>query len=246
MSFFKNIGLFFLNIYFYLVIFFLVFIYGSYGLVKAKFLKRQSEEKSKIFVRKTVEKFGRIILRSLFCKVIVEGKENIPENGPYVIVSNHQSYFDIPLIFGHVYPSGFVAKIELAKMPIVGKYITALDSVLINRKDAKSGAASLRRFAKNLKKGSIITVFPEGTRTKTGEVDEFKKGTLMVPFRYGIDILPLSIDGSFNVSKKGSFLFKPTTIKVRIFKPINPKTYASEGELREHIKSEITKSLQEG
>ncbi|MGM0639842.1 MAG: lysophospholipid acyltransferase family protein [Thermotogota bacterium] len=242
----KNIGLFFLNIYFYLVIFVLVFIYGSYGLIKAKILKRKSEEKSKAYVRKTVEKFGRIILRSLFCKVIVDGKENIPEKGPYVIVSNHQSYFDIPLIFGYIYPSGFVAKIELAKMPIVGKYITALDSVLINRKDPKSGAASLRRFAKNLKKGSIITVFPEGTRTKTGKIDEFKKGTLMVPFRYGISLLPLAIDGSFNVSKKGSFLFKPTTIKVKIFKPIDPKTFASEGELREHIKNEITKSLQEG
>lgn len=246
MNFIKNIGLFFLNIYFYIVILVLVFGYGSYGLIKAKILKKKSEAKSKEFVRNTVEKFGRIIMKSLFCKIEVEGKENIPKDGPYVIVSNHQSYFDIPIIFGYVYPSGFVAKIELAKTPIVGKYIEALDSVLINRKDPKSGAASLRRFAKNLKNGSIITVFPEGTRTKTGEIDEFKKGTLMVPYRYKIDILPISINGSFNVSKKGTFLFKPTKIKVKIFNKIQPDNFASEGELRESIKNDIANSLKEG
>ncbi len=246
MNFIKNIGLFFLNLYFYIVILVLVFGYGFYGLLKARFLKRTSEEKSKEFVRKTVEKFGRIIMKSFFCKVEVDGKDKIPKNGPYVIVSNHQSYFDIPLIFGYVYPSGFVAKIELAKMPIVGKYINALDSVLINRKDPKSGAASLRKFAKNLKNGSIITVFPEGTRTKTGDVGEFKKGTLMVPYRYKVNILPISINGSFNLSKKGSFLFKPTKIKIKIFDVIEPEKFASESELRQHIKSNISTSLQEG
>lgn len=246
MKFIKNLGLIFLNIYFYIVIIILVFIYGSYGLIKAKILSKKSEEKSKEFVRNTVEKFGRIILKSLFCKIEIEGKDNIPEKGPYVIVSNHQSYFDIPLIFGYVYPSGFVAKIELANFPIIGKYITALDSVLINRKDPKSGAASLRRFAKNLKNGSIITVFPEGTRTLDGSLGEFKKGTLMVPYRYGINIVPLSINGTFNVSKKGSILFSPSKIKIKIFKPLNPENYASEGEIREHIKQEIAETLQEG
>jgi 1-acyl-sn-glycerol-3-phosphate acyltransferase len=246
MNFIKNIGLFFLNLYFYIVILVLVFGYGSYGLLKAKFLKRNSEEKSKEFVRKTVEKFGRIVMKSLFCKIEVDGKDKIPKNGPYVIVSNHQSYFDIPLIFGYVYPSGFVAKIELEKIPIIGKYIKALDSVLINRNDPKSGAASLRRFAKNLKNGSIITVFPEGTRTKTGAIGEFKKGTLMVPYRYKVNILPISINGSFNLSKKGTLLFKPARIKIKIFDVIEPETFASEGELREHLKNSISASLQEG
>lgn len=245
MNFIKNVGLFLLNLYFYLVIIVLVFGYGTYGLIRAKILKRKSEEKSKEFVRKTVEKFGRILIKAFFCKVEIEGKDKIPKNGPYVIVSNHQSYFDIPLIFGYVYPSGFVAKIELRKTPIIGKYIEKLDSVLINRKDPKSGAASLRKFAKNLKNGSIITIFPEGTRTETGNVNEFKKGTLMVPYRYKVNILPISINGSFNLSKKGSFLFRPSNIKIKIFDVIEPESFASEGELREYLKNIISSSLKE-
>ncbi len=96
----------------------MVIIYGSYVLIKAKILeKRKGEEASREYVRKVVSWFGRAAFHYLWSEVTVFGKENIPDKGPYVIVANHQSIFDIPLILGYIYPSGFIAKKRAFESP---------------------------------------------------------------------------------------------------------------------------------
>lgn len=230
----------FFTIWLFIGFFGVVIIYGSYVLIKSNILKRKKgEEVSQEYIRKVVSWFGKVTFKFLRSDVQIEGKEHIPNEGPYVIISNHQSLFDIPLILGYIYPSAFIAKKELAKIPILGRFIKKLGSILIDRNDVKSGAVALKKFAKISKTGEIITLFPEGTRSIDGKVGEFKKGSLLIPFRYNIKVLPISINGTIKMSKKGSLFIKPSSIKLFIHEPIEPKKFASEGELREHLRGMI-------
>jgi len=221
-----------------------VIFYGSYVLIKAKILeKRKGEEASRRYIREVVSWFGRATFSFLWSEVTVYGKENIPEEGPFVIVSNHQSIFDIPLILGYVYPSGFIAKKELSKIPLLGTFIKKLGSILIDRDSPTSGAIALKNFAKITQTGDVITVFPEGTRSEDGKVHEFKKGSLLVPYRYNIKILPVTIDGTINMNKKGSILIKPGKVKLYIHEVIEPKKFSSEEELRKYVQNVISQTI---
>ena len=221
-----------------------VIIYGSYVLIKAKILeKRKGEEASREYVRKVVSWFGRAAFHYLWSEVTVFGKENIPDKGPYVIVANHQSIFDIPLILGYIYPSGFIAKKELLKVPLLGTFIKKLGSILIDRDSPTSGAIALKNFARITQTGDVITIFPEGTRSIDGKVNEFKKGSLLVPYRYNIKVLPVTIDGTIGMNKKGSILIKPGKVKLYIHNVIEPKTFSSEAELRAHVQNVISRQI---
>jgi 1-acyl-sn-glycerol-3-phosphate acyltransferase len=221
-----------------------VIVYGSYVLIKANILeKRKGTKASQEYIRKVVSWFGRVTFKFLNSSISVFGEENIPQEGPYVIVANHQSIFDIPLILGYIYPTAFIAKKELSMIPILGSFIKKLGSILIDRSNVKSGAIALKKFAKLSRSGEIITLFPEGTRSLNGQVGEFKKGTLLIPFRYNIKILPVTIDGTIKMSKKGSAFIKPSNINLFIHEPVEPKLFASEGELRECLKSIISEKV---
>ena len=222
-----------------------VLVYGSYVLIKVKIIEKRKDKKSADdYIRNVVSWFGRVTFKFLFSKVKVIGKENIPKEGPYVIVSNHQSIFDIPLILGYVYPSGFIAKEELSKIPILGKFIKSLGSILIDRKNPKSGAIALKRFAQAIQQESILTIFPEGTRSLDGKVNEFKRGSLLIPFRYNVKILPVSISGTINMNKKGSFLIKSSNVELKIHQPIEPKSFENEESLRNYVRDIISKEVE--
>lgn len=243
--FFNNIADFIFGIWYYIGLFGIIYIYGNCVLIKAYFMRKsKGDEITDKYIRKVVGKFGRGTYNVIRTPVEIINKEKIPQNDNYVIVSNHQSYFDIPLILGFVYASGFLAKKELGNFPVVGKFMKDLGSILIDRNDPKSGAASLRKFAKSVKSGKIITIFPEGTRSLDGKVDEFKKGTLMVPYRYKANILPVTINGTLNISKRGTYIFKRSkNVSIKIHDIVNPENFASEGELREHLRSIISNDI---
>jgi len=234
----------FSTIWLFIGFFGVVIVYGSYVLIKSNILKRQKGDKaSQEYIRNVVSWFGKVTFKFLNSKISVFGEENIPQQGPYVIVANHQSIFDIPLILGYVYPTAFIAKKELSMIPILGNFIKKLGSIFIDRSNVKSGAIALKRFAKASQSGEIITLFPEGTRSLDGQVDEFKKGTLLIPYRYNVKILPVTIDGTIKMSKKGSPFIKPSNINLFISEPVEPKRFASEGELREYLKSIISEKI---
>ncbi|WP_202695280.1 lysophospholipid acyltransferase family protein [Petrotoga sp. 8T1HF07.NaAc.6.1] len=221
-----------------------VIVYGSYVLIKANILeKRKGHKVSQEYIRKVVSWFGKVTFKFLNSKISVHGEENIPQQGPYVVVANHQSLFDIPLILGYIYPTAFIAKKELSMIPILGNFIKRLGSIFIDRNNSKSGAIALKKFAKISQSGEIITIFPEGTRSLDGQVGEFKKGALLIPFRYNIKILPVTIDGTIKMSKKGSVFIKPSNVNLFIHEPVEPKLFASEGELRECLKSIISEKV---
>lgn len=161
----------------------------------------------------------------------VEGREKIDRSRPWVIVTNHQSMLDIPLMY--VLPINFkwVSKKEVQKMPIFGWVLWMHGDIAVERGSRSSAKRMMKECLQRLSHGTSVIVFPEGTRTKTGEIGRFKDGAFLVAKSAGVGILPVVIDGTWSVSN-GWRLRMPHTFRVRVLDPI-PAERVAETEARE-------------
>ncbi len=150
------------------------------------------------------------------------GLENIDKNLSYIIVSNHQSQFDIPVMI-KCFPLTvrMLAKKELFRIPIFGWAIYIAGHISLDRGKGRKALKSLRKASERIKKMKLsIIVYPEGTRSPDGEVKSFKKGAFRLALETGLPILPVSIIGSLNIMAKDSLKVNKGEIKVIIGKPI--------------------------
>lgn len=154
--------------------------------------------------------------------VQVKGLENIKPDQPYIYAANHQSAFDILAILGEL-PVQFrwLAKEELFKVPIFGQAMAAVGYIPIDRTDRRKAFESLERAANQVKQGTSIVIFPEGTRSPDGVLQDFKKGGFILAIRSQQPMVPISITGSYRIfPKKGRFKIRPGAIIMTIGKPI--------------------------
>lgn len=154
-----------------------------------------------------------LMLRLTGSKVTVTGKEHIPAVAPFVIISNHQGYMDIPLLMRvFPYPLSFVAKKELLKVPIINLWLLALDCIMIERSRALQ---SYKRLATRLKKGkgNPVLLFPEGTRSRGPVEGKFKKGGLKLVEDSGVPWIFVSIEDSYKIWEESGRI-KPARIRV--------------------------------
>ena len=155
-------------------------------------------------------------------KVKVRGKEKLNSGEVYLYLSNHQSYFDIPVLMkalpGNV---RFVYKKSMTKIPIFGWGMYLAGYIPIDRKNARSAIESLKKASKSMKRGISIVMFPEGTRSADGNVKEFRKGMVMLASMSGCRVVPVSIDGTFDLLPRNSFNIKPGTAYLTIESPVN-------------------------
>ncbi|MDH4128472.1 MAG: 1-acyl-sn-glycerol-3-phosphate acyltransferase, partial [Spirochaetota bacterium] len=155
-------------------------------------------------------------------KINIVGLENISLDKNYVFVSNHSSLFDIPVLLSSIKNEiKMIAKKELAYIPIWGWSLVAGGYILIDRKNPKNAFKAMKKAEKKLKKGTSILVFPEGTRSDNGSVQEFKKGAFMLAIQTHLDMIPISIINSHKVMPKKSFKLSPVTVHLIIDKPIS-------------------------
>lgn len=204
------------------VFFFFLFQEPNFRRVKRYEKEGRIEEKDKI-VASVMSGLGNLVVKKGRLNVIVEGYENIPEKGrAYLITPNHSSLLDVPLLlYAFKRITGFVSKKENAKLPFIGRWITVIYSVLIDRSDSRAAIKSLNEGAKFIRSGYPQVIFPEGTRTPDGRVGEFKAGSFKLAEKAGVPVLPVAIKGGFDVMSKGRFVFKPGTVRIRIFEPID-------------------------
>ena len=167
-------------------------------------------------------------------KVKVRGLMNIKNAESYLYLSNHQSYFDIPVLM-KVLPGNvrFVYKKSMTKIPIFGWAMFLAGYIPIDRKNARSAIESLRKAAKVMKKGISIVMFPEGTRSKNGEIQKFKRGMDMLASLADCDVVPISIDGTFNILPRDTFRIKPGTAYVTIAEPVK---YSKDGNYLDRLR----------
>lgn len=166
--------------------------------------------------------WSRFMCAIALVNVKVTGRENIVPNQSYIFVANHQSIYDIFLIYGFLeYPFKWIMKKEIQKIPLVGKACEAAGHIFINRTNPKAAAKSIELAAKKLTNGNSVVIFPEGTRSKDGEVGKFKRGAFMLATDLDLDVVPLTIKGAFEVMPPNSFVVFPGTIELSIHKPMH-------------------------
>tara|TARA_A100001037_G_scaffold172293_1_gene154751 strand:- start:4340 stop:5056 length:717 start_codon:yes stop_codon:yes gene_type:complete len=181
-----------------------------------------------------IDKKGKLISFGIRCwskiliffsgvKIKIIGLENLKKDKNYIFASNHESNFDIPLIFSSInLHLVSIAKKELKKIPIFGWAMKSGQHIFIDRFNKIEALKSLK-LAKNsiIKNPRSIIIFPEGTRSFDGKIKQFKKGGLSIAFDLEMDVVPIAVCGTRNVLNRGSIFIKPCPIQLRIGKPVN-------------------------
>jgi len=190
------------------------------------------------------------LLKILNIKIEIIKEKELPKN-IYVFMSNHQSQLDIPVLEKILEPYNirFLAKKSLFKIPFFGWGIKALGYVPVERKDPKEGLKSVLACIEKLKKGISLVIFPEGTRSPTGELLPFKLGGFVIPLKSKVNVVPISIWGTRNILPKGALWFKnPSNKKVWVYigKPIEIKDLNSRDKerLAQIVRERILKGLE--
>lgn len=183
--------------------------------------------------------FGLFLLR-----VKVEGQENIKKEDSYVFLANHQGYYDIFLVYGYLgHNFKWMMKEYLRKIPFVG-YACA-KSKQIYLADGISGISkAVQQSRETLQGGMSMVIFPEGTRTHTGKMSPFKRGSFMLANEIGLPIVPLTINGSFEVFSRNAKSVSRGTVTLTIHKPIT--TEERQGKASKIVMQEVYDIINSG
>lgn len=167
-------------------------------------------------------RWARALLRLAGVGVRFENADSLDPDVPQVLVANHTSWFDVLTLAAYL-PGRycFVAKKEVRKIPFLGYTIERCGHIFIDRSDHQKALESLEEARRKLERDKpTVIMFPEGTRSETGELQRFKKGAFVLAIQTGADVVPAAITGSRAVMRKHSFLIHSGTITVRLGEPI--------------------------
>ncbi len=173
--------------------------------------------------------WARVMLLVTATRVEIKGKEKIVTGRSYVIISNHQSVFDILAIITSLgIQYRWTIKIEALKIPLFGHALYASRNIFIDRSNPERARESIRKGLDRLPAGVSVMFFVEGTRSADGRLRDFKKGGFVVALEQSFPILPVTVNGSMNVLPKGSIVFRPGLITVTVSDPIDTHGYTQE------------------
>lgn len=183
---------------------------------------RKSEVKAQIFPRY----WGKVLCWLAGVRVRVEGMENIDPSQTYIFAGNHCSQFDI-CAFQGFFPHDFrwIAKKELFRIPAFGQAMQRMGYIPIDRSHGRQALKSLDEAAGRIAAGSSVLIFPEGTRSADGHLQEFKTGAVLLAIKAHVPIVPLGFNGSYEVLPKGRLLARSGEIVIRIGQPISTVHY---------------------
>lgn len=205
-----------------LYIYFVFYMLGlSFKRIKVNYLKKhKGEEAAHQYVYNASVTWARHILKITGVEVDTKGLENIPE-GPCCFVANHQGNFDFIAMMATINrPIGFIAKKEIKKLKILSIWMEDIKCVFIDRENIRESLKAINQGAENIKKGTSMVIFPEGTRSKGKSLGEFKKGSLKMALKAKAPIVPITLDGSYKVFEDNNGFLRKGTIKMIISKPI--------------------------
>ncbi len=171
--------------------------------------------------------WSRLSLWLHWSPVKIIGTEHLPKKGEtYVVIANHQSMFDIFVLYGHVQlPFKWVLKESLRHMPFIGKACEAAKFIFVDDSKVSSIASTMEQGKETLESGHSIFIFPEGSRTENGKVSKFKKGAFVMAHELNVPLLPITIDGAYDILPKHTWLPHPHRITLTIHAPISTKDY---------------------
>jgi 1-acyl-sn-glycerol-3-phosphate acyltransferase len=163
--------------------------------------------------------WARLIVRTTGVRVTVSGLEHLEPGRSYVFAANHQSIYDIPILFGSIpFQLRIVAKQSLGRIPFMGWHLHRAGHLLVDRRNP--GPDIVRKMRRLVSESSSLIVFPEGTRSADGSVGRFKKGPFLVARDSGLPVVPVSIAGSRHVMQKGRLMVCPGQVELTVHRPI--------------------------
>jgi 1-acyl-sn-glycerol-3-phosphate acyltransferase len=170
--------------------------------------------------------WSRLILRTTGVRVDVEGLERLVPGRTYVFVANHQSIYDIPILFWSLpYQLRIIAKESLGSFPFLGWHLRRTGHMLVDRR--RPDRAAIFEWASRLTSlGLSLIVFPEGTRSPDGRVGRFKGGSFYLALEAGLPVVPLSVVGSRHVMLKGRLATYPGDVRLVVHAPIDTRELA--------------------
>ncbi|MRX70902.1 1-acylglycerol-3-phosphate O-acyltransferase [Bacillus lacus] len=193
------------------------------------------------------ELLGRRLLKITGSDITVSGRENIPD-GPVLFVSNHQGNFDIFVCLGYLEkPIGFLSKVEVKKIPVVPKWMEAINCIFIDRRNRRQALLSLKEGTEKLRNGHSLLIFPEGTRSKGRQLGEFKTGALRMARDAAVPIVPVAINGTYAIMEHNTGpVLKPASVTLSISKPLLPEDYMNMDltEIAQRLHHTIQQSLE--
>ena len=191
--------------------------------------------------------WGHFILKTGGIQMEIEGLENLDPDEPAIVMSNHASMIDIPVLFAALpLHLRFIYKHSLAYIPIFGQVLPILGHISINRGNRTKSFQSLRRAGESIRSGIHVLIFPEGTRSQDAELLNFKKGGFVLALQEKLSIVPISLSHTRTVCPRSSILTCSGKVKVHIHPSISAADYTIEqrGELMARVQQVMDSELE--
>jgi 1-acyl-sn-glycerol-3-phosphate acyltransferase len=196
------------------------------------------------FLYNTAMKIARAGVRLSGVKVEIVGLDRFDNQGTYIYMCNHVSNIDPPIVVPAIPKrTSVLVKKEVFRVPVLATAMRMGQLVPVDRTDRDSAINSLRKAQEVLASGVNMTVFPEGTRSKTAELLPFKKGPFYMAMESGVFIVPMTILGTREIWPKGRFAIKPGIATVVFHAPVDPKQYPDRAALVEAVRKSISSVL---
>lgn len=170
------------------------------------------------------------ILKLCGIRLVVQGLEGLDPNRQYIFIANHQSYIDIPVLVQALsqFQLRWIAKKELFWVPLFGWVLWSSKHIIVDRSSLSRAMNSLSRARERIEKGISVVVFPEGTRSRHGDLLPFKRGGFLLAFKSQTPIVPVTIKGSGAVWSRGDWRIRSGEIEIVMGKPVSVDRYRAQ------------------
>lgn len=165
--------------------------------------------------------WSKLTCRLALCRIKVVQKGTLDANQSYVFTPNHQGAFDIFLIYGYLGQNiKWVQKQELRKLPFVGKACEIAGHVYVDQSSPRAMKDTIDKAEAQLQQGVSMTIFPEGSRTSDGKMGRFKKGAFIIANEMNLPIVPVTVNGPYDLMKMHTYLINPCKLELIVHEPI--------------------------
>ena len=227
------------TLWFYIVLFFTTILHASAAIIAGLF--HVKHRVGGVYDWSSTD-WSRDILSAAGTPVVASGLQHIPRDQPIMYASNHSSMFDVWALFATLPGSvRFVAKRELFRIPILGRAMLAVGHVPIDRAARKSAFEAYDEAARRIRGGTSVLVFPEGTRSPTGELLPFKNAPFGLAIAAQVPIVPVYVHHTFEILPKGGWRLRPQPIRLVVGPPI--ATAGLRPENRERLREEVRAAM---
>jgi 1-acyl-sn-glycerol-3-phosphate acyltransferase len=185
--------------------------------------------------------WSRSVIRLLLLPIKVTGRENVDPKQSYVFVANHQSFLDVFAVYGWL-PNNFkwLMKKEIRRVPFVGTACAVAGHIFVDRSNPRAALQSMEKVKKELVDGISTVIFPEGTRTKTGEIGRFKQGAFKIAMDMELPVVPITLNGFYKAMPSGQPFANPFShLSLHIGKPIDISQFTDINDAMLHVRDKV-------